>query len=158
MRRPAESQHDVAGRLGAARVIEGAAVKPDPLALPAEVAHGHGTAAPDLPIAEAQQGSVEIDALPVEPGIENGRRRHHAGGNAKQPALESRPDDPVEMDRVARGAEARDEARAQQGEGGDCEGSAASELRRDSNSRRRASALPALLLVRFPAANPIPPG
>ncbi len=40
-------------------------------------------------------------------------RRHHAGGNAKQSALESRPDDPVEMDRVSRAAEAGDKARAE---------------------------------------------
>ena len=46
--RPAESQDDVAGRLGTAGVIEGAAVQPDPPALPAEVSRRAGHRHPSI--------------------------------------------------------------------------------------------------------------
>ena len=155
--RPAESQDDVAGRLGTAGVIEGAAVQPDPPALPAEVADGQGIAILDLPIAEAHQGCGEIDVLPVEAGIENGRRRHHPRGNAKQPALESRPDDPVEMDRVARDAEAGDEADAHQDESGDAKDPPPASPPRLGTLDAGLCPCRVLPLLRFPAANPIPP-
>ena len=100
---------DLDGGLGLARVRERAAVE---LQLPRlePVAPRRDRLGPrQLAVAEAVERPLEVGDLPVEPAVEDGRRREHLGRDAEEPPVEAGAHDPVEVRRLAAGPDAERE-------------------------------------------------
>ena len=107
-----EPQHHVARRLGARRMLEGLEVDAGAARAPGVLARLEPAGSRGLAEAQTRERPAQIDELPVQARIQDGRRREDPRRNREAPAVEARAHAAVEAQEIARGDEAHDEGAA----------------------------------------------